>query len=164
MLLIARGLPLREALALRTPSSWREAGAVALGALAFIYAVSLAEEVLLGHGGREQSVPQYWDAARADVFLANAVVIAVLVPIVEESLTRGLGFHLLAPHGRRAAVVGTAIAFALAHGAVVDLPWVLATGLGLGYLRARSGSLYPCLLLHGAVNAVAVIASAVLAL
>lgn len=60
-------------------------------------------------------------------------------------------------------MLGTALPFALAHGAVTDLPWVFVTGLGLGYLRARTASLYPAILLHGVVNGVAVLASAALA-
>ena len=74
-------------------------------------------------------------------------------------MCRGLGFRLLESYGQPVAIVGTAVAFALAHGAVNDLPWVLVTGLGLGYLRSRSGSLYPCIGLHAFVNGVAVLAS-----
>src|SRR2546430_16085596 len=42
--------------------------------------------------------------------------------IVEESLCRGLGFALLQAWGERVAIVGSAVAFALAHGAVLGLP------------------------------------------
>jgi membrane protease YdiL (CAAX protease family) len=162
LLLIARGLPLRETFALRPPVSWPTAWKVAGGALAATYAVSFLEEIVLGHGSREQAVPQFWDPTRADAFIANAIAIAVFVPIVEELTCRGLGFRLLEAYGQRVAIVGSAVAFALAHGAVTDLPWVLVTGLGLGYLRSRSGSLYPCVLLHMIVNGVAVLAAAAL--
>jgi membrane protease YdiL (CAAX protease family) len=159
-LLIARGLSLRAAFALRRPVSWLSAWRIAGGALVAIYAASFVSEVVIGHGAREQAVPQFWDPTRVDAFIANAIAIALFVPIVEEALCRGLGFHLLQPYGQPVAIVGTAIAFALAHGAVNDLPWVLVTGLGLGYLRSRSGSLYPCIGLHAFVNGVAVLASA----
>jgi membrane protease YdiL (CAAX protease family) len=162
LLLIARGLPLRDAFALRRPSSWPASWRIAGAALAATYATSFALEIVLGHGQREQAVPQFWDPSRVDAFIANAIAIAVFVPIVEEALCRGLGFRLLEAYGQRVAIVGTAIAFALAHGAVIDLPWVLVTGLGLGYLRSRSGSLYPCVALHAVVNGVAVLASAAL--
>ena len=105
-------------------------------------------------------MPQFWDPTRADAFVANAVAIALFVPIVEEAACRGLGFRLLEAYGQGVAIVGSAIAFALAHGAVIDLPWVLVTGLGLGYLRSRSGSLYPGIVLHAIVNGVAILASA----
>ena len=117
-------------------------------------------ELTVGHAMREQAVPQFFDDARIAPFIANALAIAVWVPIVEESLCRGLGFALLAPLGERVAIAGSAVAFALAHGAVLDLPWVLVTGLGLGFLRARTGSLFPSMGLHAAVNGIAVLASA----
>ena len=160
VLLIARGSSLRDAFALRRPISWPSAWRIAGAALAAIYAASFVSEVVIGHGAREQAVPQFWDPTRIDAFIANAIAIAVFVPIVEEALCRGLGFRLLEPFGQPVAIVGTAIAFALAHGAVNDLPWVLVTGLGLGYLRSRSGSLYPSIGLHAFVNGVAVLASA----
>lgn len=162
-LLVARGLPLREAFALRTPSSWSESARVALIVLGASWLTSLALELVVGHGVREQAVPQYSDPTRLAAFVANFVVIAMYVPIVEESLCRGLGYGLLAAWGAPAAIVGSSVAFALAHGAVLDLPWVLVTGLGLGYLRARTGSLYPCVALHATVNGIAMLASALVA-
>lgn len=158
-LLVARGLPLREAFALRRPASWDQAARVALVALGASWLTSLVLEIVVGHGVREQAVPQYADATRMAPLLANFVVIAVYVPIVEESLCRGLGYTLLAAWGTRAAVLGSSAAFALAHGAVTDLAWVLVTGLGLGYLRYRSNSLYPCIALHATVNGIAILAS-----
>jgi len=156
---IARGLPLRDAFALRAPASWAQAVRIAGVALAATWFTSLVLELSFGHALREQAVPQYWDQSREGVFLLNAFLIAVFVPIVEESICRGIGFTLLAPYGRPMAIGGTAVAFALAHGAVLDLPWVLVTGLGLGYLRARSGSLFPGIALHTTVNGIAVLAA-----
>jgi len=161
MLLIARRLPVRDAFALRRPISWPSAWRIAGAALVAIYAASFVSEVVIGHGAREQAVPQFWDPTRVDAFIANAIAIAVFVPVVEEAMCRGLGFRLLESYGQPVAIVGTAVAFALAHGAVNDLPWVLVTGLGLGYLRSRSMSLYPCVGLHAFVNGLAVLASAV---
>ena len=161
-LLIARGLPLRETFALRRPPSWADAVRIAGVALAAVYATSYVLELAIGHASREQAVPQYWDPARVGVFVVNALLIAGWVPIVEESICRGIGFALLAPFGERIAIAATAVAFALAHGAVLDLPWVLVTGIGLGYLRARTGSLLPGVALHATVNAVAVLAAAYL--
>ena len=161
-ILIARGLPFGEAFALRRPPSWPDAARIAGAALAATYATSLVLDLSFGHASREQAVPQYWDQARVGVFLLNALLIAGFVPLVEESICRGIGFALLAPFGDRVAIAGTAVAFALAHGAVLDLPWVLVTGIGLGYLRARTGSLYPCIALHATVNGIAVLAAAYL--
>ena len=160
MLLIARGIPLREAFALRAPTSWGQAARIAALALIATWATSLVLEIAVGHAAREQGVPQFWDAARAPAFIASGLAIAVFVPIVEEAMCRGIGFTLLAPWGQRTAIAGTAVAFALAHGAVLDLPWVLVTGLGLSVLRARTGSLFPCIALHASINGIAVLVSA----
>ena len=163
MLLIARGLPLREAFALRRPASWSDAARIGGVALVATWATSLALEIAFGHAAREQAVPQFWDQARLPAFIANALAIAVFVPIVEELMCRGIGFTLLQRWGTPAAVVGSAVAFALAHGAVLDLPWVLVTGLGLGYLRARTGSVYPSIALHVTINGIAVLAAGLIA-
>ncbi len=160
LLLIARGVPLRDAFALRAPRSWAEALRIAGAALVAIWTTSLLLELTIGHAAREQGVPQFWDQARAPVFVASALAIALFVPIVEEAMCRGIGFALLARWGERVAIAGSAVAFTLAHGAILDLPWVLVTGLGLGYLRARTGSLYPGIALHATVNGIAVLASA----
>lgn len=162
-LLIARGLAFREAFALRRPPSWAQAGKIALVALGATWTTSLVLEITVGHDLREQTVPSYYDATRLGAFVANLLAVAVFVPIVEESMVRGLGFFLMAPRGHAVAIVGTSVAFALAHGAVLDLPWVLVTGLGLGYLRSRTGSLYPSIALHMFVNGTALLASALLA-
>lgn len=160
MALIARGLPFRDAFALRAPVSWSRSAQIGAGALIASWGTSLVIELLFGHTVREQAVPQFFDATRLAAFALNAVAIAVFVPIVEESACRGIGFFLMEPYGGRVAIAGTAVAFALAHGALLDLPWVLVTGLGLGYLRSRSGSLVPCVLLHATVNGVAIAAAA----
>lgn len=160
MLLIARGLPLRETFALRPPRSWGRAAVIGLATLVGAYSLSFAEVALLRDVEREQSVPQFFDAARAAPWAANLFVIAVFVPIFEESLCRGLGYALLEPFGKWTAVLVTGAAFTLAHGVIVDIPVILATGLGLGYLRASSGSLYPCIALHAFFNAFGLIAAA----
>lgn len=162
-LLVARGIPFREAFALRRPASWEEALRVGLVALGASWLTSLVLGLVSGQAVREQAVPRFFDAARLAPFVANFVVIAVFVPIVEESLCRGLGFGLLEAWGTPVALVGTSAAFALAHGAVLDLPWVFVTGLGLGFMRARTASLYPCVALHATVNGIAMAASALLA-
>ncbi len=164
MVLIARGLPFREAFALRGPPSWRSAAKIALGALVATWIASFVIELTVGHAVREQAVPQYYDPTRLGAFIANAIAVAVFVPVVEELMCRGIGFHLLEPWGQPVAIAGTTVAFALAHGAVLDLPWVLVTGAGLGYLRARTASLYPCVALHATVNGIAILVSAFVAL
>ncbi len=84
---------------------------------------------------------------------------AVMAPIVEEVLFRGF---LLPPLARRAgeqqAVVWGGLLFGVVHMtdpfAVVPL---VVLGSGLGWLRWRSGSLWPAILLHSANNTIALV-------
>jgi membrane protease YdiL (CAAX protease family) len=163
VLLIARGLPLRETFALRAPTSWRLALLIGVGTLVAAYAISYLEAALVSGAGREQGVPEFWDPTRVGAWAANLFAIAIFVPIFEESLCRGLGYALFEPLGAPAAVLATAVAFTLAHGVIVDIPVILATGVGLGYMRAATGSIYPCIALHGFFNGFGLVVAALVA-
>jgi membrane protease YdiL (CAAX protease family) len=152
VLLIARGLPLRETFALRAPTSWRRALLIGVATLVAAYAIAFLVEAFVSDAGREQGVPEFWDPRRIGAWAANLFAIAVFVPIFEELLCRGLGYALFEPLGARVAILITAVAFTLAHGVIVDIPVILATGIGLGYMRASTGSIFPCIALHGFFN------------
>ena len=87
------------------------------------------------------------------------VVVTFAAPIVEEMTYRGLGFTLLAPFGTWIAILGTGILFGLAHGLIVALPILAFFGVAVGWLRARTTSLYPPVLLHALFNGTALIVS-----
>ena len=157
VLVIASGIDLRAAFALRAPTSWGVAGGLALGLLVSLLIVTQLLEPILGAGEEQGLDPTGWQPDRAPAFALNAIVTAVLGPIVEESLFRGIGFYLLSRFGQLAAILVTAIGFALTHGIAVGLPVFFIIGLGLGLIRSRTGSLYPALLLHAAFNGIALV-------
>jgi len=145
----------RELLALRRPTSWRTAlkigSGIAVGMIALTY---LLDPVL--HPGREQGVtPNTWQPDHAGAYVTNALVIAIVAPVIEELTFRGLGYSLLARYGRWTAIILIGITFGLAHGLVQAFPLLAAFGAGLAYLRSRVDSVYPCMVVHGAFNAVA---------
>ena len=154
VLLIARGAP--DLLALRRPRRWRGSLGNALVVLLGIYLLSALLAPLL-HPGREQGLtPDKWDSSRAAPFVANAFVVCVIAPLVEELTFRGVGFSLLAGRfGAEPAIVGSALFFGLAHGLVEALPLLVAFGIGLAWLRERQNSAIPGMFLHGAFNAIA---------
>lgn len=157
-LLVARGLDPREAFALRRPSSWKVAAGLTAGILVAVLAVAFALEAIF-HAGREQGLdPVGWRSDRAVAFAMSAFVVAVIAPVVEELVYRGIGFTLLAQFGDVAAIVLTAITFALAHGIVEGIPVFFVIGAGLGLLRSRTKSLYPAVLVHIGFNALNVAA------
>lgn len=159
VLLISRGPHLRALLALRPPASWALAAWLGGGVLVGVFLLGLALEPVL-QGGEEQGLtPSGWQPNRAAGFVANFVVIAGIAPLVEELTYRGLGFSLLELLGRNTALLLSSLAFGLAHGLFEALPLLFAFGLGLAYLRARTGSVYPCVLLHALFNGFALIAA-----
>jgi uncharacterized protein len=71
---------------------------------------------------------------------------------------RGLGFTLLRRFGNWAAVFMVGFTFALVHGLVEGFPILFAFGSALAFIRWRTGSIYPTILLHASFNAIALIA------
>lgn len=145
----------RQVLALRRPTSWATAARIGVGIGFGIFVLSLILTPLL-EPGREQGVtPNTWQPEHLAAYIANGLVIVVVAPIVEELTFRGLGYSLLARYGRWTAIIGTGLAFALAHGLVNAFPLLAAFGIGLAFLRSRVDSVYPGMIVHGLFNAIA---------
>lgn len=84
-------------------------------------------------------------------------VVGLCPAIFEELAFRGLlQGRLMALLGKSTGIVVTAAAFALAHGVTTGLPFHFFLGLYLGFLRERTGSLYPGMLLHLVYNSILV--------
>lgn len=82
------------------------------------------------------------------------LAVAILVPIAEEAFFRGPLFRwLFASLGAAGAIALTSVCFTLSHAETRTFPALGVVALTLGWLRHRSGSLWPCVLLHGAFNA-----------
>jgi uncharacterized protein len=157
VLWIARGLPKREAFALRAPRSWKRAVRLGIGVFLLIWLVSYALDPLL-HPGKEQGLtPSNWQPAHAAAFGLNVFALAVVGPIVEELTFRGLGFTLLERYGQTVAILVIGIAFGVWHGLIDALPVLIVFGTGLAYLRSRTQSVYPGMLLHGLFNGLALL-------
>ena len=107
---------------------------------------------------------------------AEPLVQVVGVPVSEELIFRGvlftavlLGLRRVLPDGTALplAVVISAVAFGVAHlnnvgsydttFVVLQSAYATILGIGTGYLRATTGSLYPAIAVHAAVNAVALL-------
>jgi membrane protease YdiL (CAAX protease family) len=159
---ITRGLRIRDLLALHRPNAWPWALGLALTVVvADFFAVYLYEWTLGPF--EEGALAELWDPSRASQFALNFVVIAVVAPIFEEVMYRGIGYGLLEPLGPGTAIVVTGVLFGLVHGYVYVLPIYVVYGVTLGWLRARTGSIYPGMLAHGATNATALVLTVTLA-
>lgn len=157
VLWIARGPQLRDLLGLHAPRSWWRAIGASLLVVMGVYVLMLVTEPFL-HAGEEQGLtPPGWDSSRAGAYAANAVVIAVVAPVVEELMFRGAGYSLLLPFGRALAILATGVAFGLVHGLVYGFVVLAAFGTALAWLRARTASVYPPIAVHSLFNSVALI-------
>jgi membrane protease YdiL (CAAX protease family) len=146
-----------DLLALRRPAGWwRSLGLAAGTLLVVIVGGGFLDSIL--HAGEEQGyTPPTWEPSHAGAYAANFVVIAGVAPFVEELFFRGLGYSLLEPFGRWTAIVGVGLAFGLVHGLVAGLPLLALFGAALAWLRSRTGSVVPGMLVHASFNAFALI-------
>ena len=157
VLAIARDRPKDEYLGLRRPSSWGLAAGLATLVLVGVFVLSGILAPLLNPGDEQGLVPKMWHPDRAAAFVANFIVVAILAPVVEELTFRGLGYRLLEPFGRWTAIILVGLLFGLAHGLVEALPILAAFGSGLAYIRMRTGSVYPGMIVHAAFNSLVLI-------
>jgi len=157
VLTITRSEP--RLLALRRPSSYGRVLSTALAAFVAVYATSWIVSAFSDPGREQGLTPDAWDRHRALQFAANFLVFVAVAPAVEELTFRGLGYSLLEPLGRMTAILWVGIAFGLAHGLIEGLPILIVFGAGLAFMRARTDSVYPGMVVHAAFNAVALIVS-----
>jgi membrane protease YdiL (CAAX protease family) len=159
LVLIAIHLPWREAFALRAPKSWPRALGLTLLALVVIWVSAAALSPFLDATEEQGLVPDGWDSSRAAPFIAFFLVVTFVAPAVEELTYRGIGFTLLAPYATWIAIVVTGLLFGLAHGLLVALPVLTIFGIVCGWLRSRTESVYPSMILHAIFNGTALIVS-----
>ena len=159
ILAIAHGFD-RRLLAFELPDRAGRAVGRALIALVVIVASAAALSPFLDAGDEQGLVPDAWDSSRAAPFLANAAVVTLVAPFVEELLYRGLGYGLLWPFvGPWPAILVTGVAFGLAHGLVLGLPVLTVFGITLGWLRWQTGSVVPGMIVHALFNGAALAAA-----
>jgi uncharacterized protein len=138
------------------PFRWRWVG-IAFGFIIGVLILSVLLEPLL-HGGREQGLsPDEWQPEHARAFLLNGVLVSTVVPFAEELFFRGLGVRALQFFGGISAVVITGLVFGFSHGVLGALPPLVLFGIALGWVRLRSGSVWPGVLAHGFFNAVGIL-------
>jgi membrane protease YdiL (CAAX protease family) len=112
----------------------------------------------LTHPGNEQGLtPSAWEPHHAAAYVVNSLVICTWVPFVEELTYRGLGYSLLERFGKWPAIALVGVVFALSHGLIVSLPVLILFGCALAWIRSRTGSVVPGMVLHGTFNLVALV-------
>ncbi len=139
------------ALGLR-PVSWKY---LVFGPLA-----TLALSVVVSQLGIEpQGMKQVLDFVPKQVVL-SLLLLAVLAPLVEELVFRGLIYGWIAGRwGTMAGFIVSSLAFAAAHFEPAHIVLVLPLGLLFGWMRRRTDSLLPSLVAHILNNGFALLAA-----
>ena len=109
--------------------------------------VALATELFFNRAGYSVAMEIPFGESKGAYVLMLIYVLAV-GPLVEELIFRGLLMNHLLRFGERFAVYATAVLFALMHGNLSQFAPALLTGLVLGYVRVKSGSLRLTMLAH----------------
>ena len=158
VLLLAIAVDRTDLLALRRPRSWRRAAGFALLAVGVIYAVSALVSVLPlpESPSKEQGLtPTHWEPRHAAAFAANVFLFAIVAPVVEELMFRGLGQSLLQFLGRWPSIVTVGVLFGVTHGLLEALLVLVPFGIALAYVRDRTDSVYPGMVVHAVFNGAA---------
>ena len=144
------------ALGLR-PANWKYVVFGALGTMALSVAVSQV-------GLQPEGMKQVFEIVRDLNQLAlSLLLLAVLAPLVEELVFRGLLYGWLAGRwGKNVGWIVSSLAFAAAHTEPAHIILVFPLGLLFGWLRKRTNSLLPSLVAHIANNGLALVAAAYL--
>ena len=144
------------ALGLR-PAGWRP---IVLGTvIALVISVAVTQL-----GIEPEGMKQAMEIAREPaMFVGSLFVMAILAPLVEETVFRGLLYGWIAGRwGTIAAWLLSSILFAAAHVELAHVILVFPLGLWFGWLRRRTDSLWPSIVAHMVNNGTAVLAAAFL--
>jgi uncharacterized protein len=141
--------------ALRRPA--RRAAQLALGVLIATYVWELLIVALpIRNPGKEQGLtPTHWEPSHAGAFAANVVLLTIIAPAIEELTFRGVGQSLLRFTGRWPSILLIGLAFGLWHGLVQALLILIPFGIALAYLRDRTRSVIPGMVVHALFNGAA---------
>lgn len=83
------------------------------------------------------------------------ILVAVIAPIAEELFFRGMLYPVLRRRwSAPVAIVVNGFLFALIHFIPILIPGLFLVGIVLAWIRERSGSLLPCMLVHALQNTV----------
>lgn len=146
------------------PAPWRW-GLVAAGLGVFAFGLSFAIEHVYFAFIDEPNTQADFQAAAKQGGSALAMLVftgALLTPLGEELVFRGVIANALNRYGAGAGIVVSAAIFGLAHGLSVITILAFMIGLMTGALFRRTGSLWPCLVVHVVYNGLHLLGYAVL--
>lgn len=90
-------------------------------------------------------------------FVLSVISTAVVPAIMEEFAFRGVVYGLLEKFGKGFAIVCSGVLFGIIHGNFDQMFFALMVGLVLGFIRAKTDSVWICMIVHGINNLIAVL-------
>ena len=153
------GRPLPAQFGLRPTPPLQALGWMA-AAFATFYVVTLIWVAIVGGNPDDEKLPSELGADRSTVaLLAVAFLVSVVAPMAEEFFFRGFFYGALRNwRGVLPAAAITGLVFGAIHAGSADWEFLLPLGVFgflLCLLREKTGSLYPCIVLHCANNSLA---------
>jgi len=141
----------------RTSWRWLAIG-VAGGLIAFVLArlATLLVTLVVGTTADVQKVYTDTGAASPVSLVLTLLFIAVLTPIGEELLFRGVVANALLRYGKVAGILGSAVVFAAVHGPNLAMVTAVIVGLIDAELFRRSGSIWPGVVVHAMNNLIGI--------
>lgn len=112
--------------------------------------------LLMGERTRQGATNEVGTHVGPAAALAILVAVAVLTPIWEEAIFRGLAYGGFRRRlGPWSAAASSALIFAAAHGVPILLPYLVTSGLILAFLYRFYGSLWGPTAFHMTINMIA---------
>ena len=138
--------------------------ALVFGGLAVCMIAQIAASILITNvslfGIDIQSALETATAASPfDIFMSS-ICTALIPALVEEFAYRGLVLSVLKKHDEAFAIFASAFLFGLLHGNFVQIPFAFIVGLVLAFVRVKSDSMLPGIIIHFCNNFFAVIVTA----
>lgn len=140
---------------------WRPFGSSALQALQVMLMLLplvalvgwITDRIAGDQGGSNPLLELVLTTGQPLALVCFALTAVLLAPLFEETLFRGVLLPVLGQRvGPGLAVLLSALIFAAAHLSLNELAPLMVLGLGLGWLRLRSGRLGSCVLVHALWN------------
>lgn len=128
--------------------------------MGFVFVFNLLLSIMnsnLNMFGFENDMSDYGEISGVAGSIIYFIAIAVVPPIIEEFIFRGAILGSLRKYGDGIAIIVSAVMFGFAHSNFIQTPVTFLTGLVLGYLTVKTGSIIPAMLLHFVNNATAVL-------
>lgn len=107
--------------------------------------------------GISLSAPDYSPPSDFAGRIIYTVLIAVVPALVEEFAVRGVILQPLRKYGDRFAILASALIFAVMHGNLIQAPFALIAGVGIGYAVCITNSIWTGVLIHFVNNLYSVI-------